>query len=293
MSDSELVEFLRVIEADDDDMQEAEDIADNGIVDEEECLPDEMLDDNAWVTTRRWERVGDNKYKFIGVDYRLKSSVDEYREKKRAEILERRREIFSENTRAYHQRRKHDKIQINRAAFDQTDLTLNDVVTQDQLKMLIADLTSEHTRMIEKLFTYINKRVNDLLRPLIPRAIRVCAERYPHSVVFSPGFMYQASKEYGENKLFWVTLTCPYYFLQGTEQDALLHAKPDLLYSVDKAIVQYYYHKGVLAEKEVKYATSLVNKKIKTYFDLLKYNPFWFAKLYKLLTNKTLCTTNS
>lgn len=291
LSESELYEFLRVIEADDDDMTEAGEHADDSIIEEEECLPDEMLDDKAWVVSRRWEKVGEDKYKFVGLDYHLKSTNDEYREHRYQEWQKNRQAFFSRKAKEYHETRRTRKIAINRAAFDQNDIKLSDSVSTEQLKQLIASLTQEHKTMMDKLYAYINKRVNDLLRPLIPRMLRTCAERYPHAVVMSPGFMYKASKEYGENKLFWVTLNVPYYFLQGTEQEALRINKPEFLYSIDKAIVQYYYHKCSLAEKEVKYATALVNKKISTYFDLLKYNPFWFANLYKLLTGKELCAT--
>lgn len=292
LSDAELYEFLRVIEADDDDMLEAEENADSSIIDEEECLPDEMLDDKAWTVSKRWEKTEDGRYKFVGLDYHLKSDKDETFEQRREAWNARRREALSKKAKDSSALRKQRKIDINREAFRQNDIMLSDNVSTKQLKQLIASLTNEHKRMIDKLFTYINKRVNDLLRPLIPRALRICAERYPHSIVTSPGFMYKASNEYGENKLFWVTLNVPYYFQQGTEQDILIRNKPEFLYSIDKAIVQYYYHKCTLAEKEVKYATALVNKRIKTYFDLLKYNPFWFAEMYKLLTGKTLCTTD-
>lgn len=292
LSDSELYEFLRIIEADDDDILEAEENADSIIINEEECLPDEMLDDKAWTVSKRWEKTEDGRYKFVGIDYRLKSDVEESREQRREKWNASRHEVLSKKAKEHYALRKQRKIDINREAFRQNDVMLSDEISTEQLKQLIASLTFEHKRMIDKLFTYINKRVNDLLRPLIPRALRVCAERYPHSVITSPGFMYKASSKYGEDKLFWVTLNVPYYFQQGTEQDILIRNKPEFLYSIDKAIVQYYYHKCTLAEKEVKYATALVNKKIKTYFDLLKYNPFWFAEMYKLLTDKTLCTTD-
>jgi len=292
LSEAELYEFLRVIESDDDDIEEAQEEAYDNVLNEEECLPDELLDDKAWVVSKRWEKTEDGRYKFVGYNYHLKSTDDEYRRANAQRRLERRRQIFSEKAIEYHSRRRQLKTDINRAAFDQNDIKLSDSVTTEQLKQLITCLTSEHKRMMDKLFVYINKRINDLLRPLVPRMLRTCAERYPHSIVKSPGFMYKASEEYGENKLFWVTLDIPYYFTQGTEQTMLIRYKPELLYSVDKAVVQYYYHKCMLAEKEVKYATVLVNKKIKTFFDLLKYNPFWFAKIYELLTNKKFCNSN-
>ena len=294
LTEDELSEFLHIIESDDDDLAFAVDKASKDIADEEELLPDdmlekeflpdEMLEDSAWVKERLWDKTEDGKYRFAGIAYRLRSEREE--QKKKANALGRAKGTASTIERA--RIRKLRKIEINRAACSQQDIHISDKVSREALKTLIAELTKDHTEMVDRLDTYINKRFAMLLRPLIPRSVKICAENYPQSVLKCKGFMYKASSDYGKGLCFWVTPDVPYYFTQGTEQRILEKLKPEFLYKIDKAIVQYNYHKNVRAEKEIKYAAALVDNHVNTYFDLLKYNPFWFEKVYQLITGKDL-----
>lgn len=295
LNESELNEFLHIIESDDDDITEAEENAGENIIEEEECMPDEMLGDGAWVTSRQWEKTEEGRWRFVGLRYHLKSTNERYWERqakyKEARLAFGRKkgtEVSAAGAAERARKRKERKIEINRAACNQEDIHISDTIPKEQLTALIAELTKEHTEMVDKLVAYINKRFGVLLRPLIPRILKTCAEHYPQSVNKCKGFMYKASEKYGEGLCFWVTPDIPYYFTQGTEQRILEKLKPEFLYRLDKAISQYNYHKNAQAEKEIKYATALVDKSIKTYFDLLKYNPFWFEKLYSLITHKKL-----
>lgn len=179
---------------------------------------------------------------------------------------------------------KQRKIEIQRMAFNQKKLSLNDKIPKEQLQLLIELLTEPHTKMLQRNKKFINKRIGSLLRPLIPGNLRHCFRAYPHAVKASMGFMYEASEEYGNGFLFWVTPNIPYYFEQGTEM-AVLRKNKSYLYSIDKAIVRFNYHKKELTRKEINYAVKLLNVENKSYYDLLKLNPFWFEILYKKLTD--------
>lgn len=290
LSETELREFLAIIESDDDNLAYLEEQAKKNIADGEYSVPDEMLDDYAWTTAPILDKTEDGKYKYIGTNYYTHSDAADYKKKEWEAKRARGTAVSAQRAKE----RKQKKILITRAAVNQTDIMLGDPITQELLRALITELVKEHTVLINSLFEYINKRFNDLLRPLIPRALRECAKAFPQSVKWSKGFMYKASYDFGGGHYFWVTPNIPYYFTQGTEPEILKKAKPDFLFRIDKAIADYMHHTDIRAAKEVKYASAIVDKNIKTYYDLLKYNPFWFEALYKLVTNKNLelCTTN-
>lgn len=290
LSDKELREFLAAIESEDDDLSYLEEQAKKNIADGEYSVPDEMLDDGAWSTAPILDKTKDGRYKYRGSLYFTHSDAAEYKKKEWEE--RRAKGVAASVQRAKERRQK--KILVTRAAVNQNDVMLSDPVTQEQLKMLIAELVKDHTATIDGLFEYINKRFSDLLRPLVPRALQNCAKAYPQSVKRCKGFMYKASYEFGKGHCFWATPDIPYFFTQGTEQELLEKVKPDFLYRIDKAIANYMHHIDMRTTKELKYASVLVDRHVKTYYDLLKYNPFWFETLYKLVTNKELelCTTN-
>lgn len=181
--------------------------------------------------------------------------------------------------------RRNRHIDIQRMAFNQTDINLSDKIPTLQLRLLVELLTAPHSRAIAANKRFVNNRIAKLLRPHIPGVLRYALYKYPNSVKASAGFMYKASEEYGNGLLFWVTPLVPHFFAQGTEMDILQEHK-EYLFAIDKAILRFDFHKKELMRKEINYAVRLLNIENKTYFDLLKLNPYWFEKLYKYLTAK-------
>lgn len=179
---------------------------------------------------------------------------------------------------------KEERLRIQREAFNQDIINLSDAIGRENIKALISLLVKEHAKMADKYSALINKRLTALLTPLIPRRLKICENLYPDSIRKCPGFIYQASKEYGAGLSFWAQPDIPYYFAQGTEQQAIINCKPQLLISVDQFVKLYHEHINKKAEKELKYASVIYAKDISTYFDLLKANPFWYNRLYNYLT---------
>lgn len=275
LDDKELIEFLAEIKSDDEDIEEAEANADEKIGDEEAQSMLSELPENAEIEAY----YGDDAWRkpHISTGYRGPFTVlyGPYSKQKAAEG-------HREAIRKKAQQLKEDRIRIQREAFNQDYIRLSDKIEKHHIKLLISVLTQEHTRMVDKYSDYINKRLATLLNPLIPRRIRICRMLYPNSIRVCPGFMYKASKEYGGGLTFWATPSIPYYFKQNTEQKVLLENKPDFLFSIDKSVSFYHEHLKKRQEKELRYASLIIQKGVYSYFDLLKLNPFWF----EILCNK-------
>lgn len=272
LSEKELLEFLNEIENDDEDIQVAQNEADKKISLEEECImlleTPENTELEAHYGNDAWRKLKSDTVAF-GPDVQRKATM-----------------ALIEANKQRVQRLKEDRISIQRKAFNQEYIRLSDRIGNEKTKRLISLLVYEHTRMIDKYSNFINKRLATLLNPLIPRRLRICKMLYPDSIRVSPGFLYKASKEYGGGLTFWAMPNIPYYFAQNTEQQILIKHKPDFLFSVDKAVSFYHEHNKKRTEKELKYASLLIQKGVYSYFDLLKLNPFWFNILYEDLIQK-------
>lgn len=267
LTDKELFEFLHEIESDDEIIQEAQSEAIEKIDTEEEHTVLSELSENAEIEAQygedAWRQLNERQVLLFGPAAQRKLND--------AAVKAQKAKLWG---------LKQDRIRIQREAFSQELIKLSDPVGKNDLKALISLLVQEHTNMIDKYKNYINRRLTILLNPFIPRRLRACKELYPDSIRLCPGFMYKASKEFGQEKTFWAVPNIPYYFEQNTEQRVLMKHKPKYLMSVDKAIVNFHEHSQKRATKEMKYASLLIQKKVQTFFELLRLNPFWFEILY-------------
>lgn len=181
------------------------------------------------------------------------------------------------------------KTKLQRAAFDQSDLPLSDLIGKDEVKELITRLTTKERECVARFEYWINLRATRILSPLIPRYLRIAYHKYKQSVLACPGFMYTTEKDkYGEQKTFYIRPNIPYYFEQGTEKDHMPYNTDWGRPKLDKNIFSYYAHKEKLASQEINIASAMWNYNIKTCLDLLKYNVRWFATFYEMRTGKVL-----
>ena len=177
-------------------------------------------------------------------------------------------------------------------AFDQKLLPLGDVIPVEHKRLVIELLTKPLRLLIVKYEQYINNRITKLLAPAIPAPVKLAAIKWPWIFIQNPGFLYKTSPHFGEVKTFWVNPKLPYFFKQGTEQvileerDASL--SPYFLDCVDRAIHRWYSAREKLAEREVYFASKMINIKGNTYYHLLMLNPFWFEKLYNYIRDEEL-----
>lgn len=272
LTDKELFEFLSEIQGGDEDIEDAQLEADENIAIEEQISlveSSENAEIEAYYGEDAWRK--------------LKKDVTFLH----GDVAQRRLNSASNKAiRQKAQRLKEDRIRIQRFAFTQETIRMSDEIKTESIKVLISLLVKEHTRMLNQYEVFINKRLTTLLNPLIPKRLRLCKMLYPASIRISPGFLYKASEEFGRGLTFWAIPNIPYYFAQNTEQEILKKQKPELLISVDRAVGLYHEHKEKRAKKELKYASTIIQKGVRTYFDLLKLNPFWFEILYNSLIEK-------
>ena len=278
LTEKELFEFLDEIKSDDEDIQEAQSEAIEKITLEEEHVElSEEEQENREIEARygdkmSWTGLGSNNcrgVKLFGPEGQRRAAMASIEAKRKKS-----------------QRLKEDRIHIQREAFRQEYIRLSDPIGNERIKLLVSSLVKEHTRMVDKYSTYINKRLTTLLNPFIPRRLRICKSLYPDSIRPCPGFLYKASEEYGAGLTFWAMPNIPYYFAQNAEQKVLMEHKSLFLVNVDQSIKLYHEHLKKRADKELKYASLIYQKGVYSYFDLLKLNPFWYEVLYNDLQNK-------
>ena len=278
LTEKELFEFLDEIKSDDEDIQEAQSEAIEKITLEEEHVElSEEEQENREIEARYgdkmpWTGLGPNNcqgVKLFGPEGQCRAAMASIEAKRKKS-----------------QRLKEDRIRIQREAFRQEYIRLSDPIGNERIKLLVSSLVKEHTRMVDKYSTYINKRLTTLLNPFIPRRLRICKSLYPDSIRPCPGFLYKASEEYGAGLTFWAMPNIPYYFAQNTEQKVLMEHKSPFLVNVDQSIKLYHEHLKKRADKELKYASLIYQKGVYSYFDLLRLNPFWYEVLYNDLQNK-------
>lgn len=278
LTEKELFEFLDEIKSDDEDIQEAQSEAIEKITLEEEHVElSEEEQENREIEARYgdkmpWTGLGPNNcqgVKLFGPEGQRRAAMASIEAKRKKS-----------------QRLKEDRIRIQREAFRQEYIRLSDPIGNERIKLLVSSLVKEHTRMVDKYSTYINKRLTTLLNPFIPRRLRICKSLYPDSIRACPGFLYKASEEYGAGLTFWAMPNIPYYFVQNTEQKVLMEHKSPFLVNVDQSIKFYHEHLKKRTDKELKYASLIYQKGVYSYFDLLRLNPFWYEVLYNDLQNK-------
>ena len=178
---------------------------------------------------------------------------------------------------------REDKKRIQREAFNQDLLPLHRMITDDEMQKLIELITEPSSKFVEKQAAYINRRFAYMLRPHIPTILRSCYKKYPECIKQHPGFLYKTFS-HDDVLSFWATPDIPAFFKQGDEVNILAKQPLEILQVTDVAI--YNYHRGIMTrnKQETKVAYKLTTNRVKTFFDLVKVNPFWFDKIFKHIT---------
>lgn len=304
----EYANLLQEISSEDEELAKAEistvssieddklDYESNELLEELKDNPNSWFNKSTWIVDKKGQfvRRDDGELFTIGTDIVSISDnpvlVDT--ELTEAEKKQNRIKKLAEGAANYKHNKDLHKIQINRMAFDQKILPLNDKIPVEHKRLIIELLTKPLRLLIVKYEQYINSRITKLLAPAIPAPVKLAAVKWPWIFIPNPGFLYKTSSHFGEPKTFWVTPKLPYYFKQGTEQTVLeerdASLSPYFLDCVDRAILRWYSTRDKLAEREVYYASKMINIKGDTYYHLLNLNPFWFEKLYNYVKDEEL-----
>lgn len=180
--------------------------------------------------------------------------------------------------------RKQREKEIIQEAIDSTFIDLNAPLNVAHKKLLIKLLTDVYTDNMVKNESYINKRITEMLKLIIPSDLLNAFNKYKESFIPSVGFTYVASEDYGNGYKFKVTLDLPFYFHPCDIQNILAEHWPERLISIDKAVVAFYKHKDTRTKREVTIAQQLT--RISTFFQLVKKNPFWYDTLVQELKSQ-------
>lgn len=185
----------------------------------------------------------------------------------------------------YWARVKAEKARLQREAFNQDLLPLHRVITDEEMQKLVELVAEPVHRFVMYQENYINRRFAKMLRPYIPSLLKACYRKYPGVVREHPGFLYQTFSR-PQTLSFWATPKIPAYFKQGTEIGMLMEQSIGDLEMTDYAIEKY--HAAVVRrnKKETKIVYKLGANRVKTFFDLVRVNPFWFDLIFKELTKK-------
>lgn len=296
--------FLQEISDEDENLAKSEisamlEIEDN-LLDEEtdEFAEDMVSDDFAWYEKSNW--IADGNGNFVRRDngeifdcYGNTVQVNEEKLNLTKEELEKKKKEKIAKSLAEKKKSKDlRKVEINRMAFDQKIIPLNDKISLEDKRVLVKLLTKPLRHLLEKYEAYIVMRVTKLLLPVIPSPVKLAALKWPWIFVSNPGFLYKTHPRNGEVKTFWINPKVPYYFKQGTEQSVLeerdASLSPFFLDRLDRVIQRWYEARDRLTNKEILYASRMINIKGDTYYHLLMLNPFWFEKLYKYYKDELL-----
>ena len=282
LSDDELYALIDEIENEDDDLAEDVAAAEAKLVEEEAMFEGE--DDSSEIVQsgelpenlELEAEYGEDAWRMINEDKPILYNRDKaVREMARGRKLKK-------------YRIAQEKSRIQREAFNQTLLPLDKPMGSDNVKLLLRLLVSTHTEIIDKCENYINDRFTKLLRPYVPNSLKNCMRNYPNSIKRSVGFLYTTSEmPDGQTYSFYVQPNLPCYFEQNTEPSVIVEeGKEKFLKNIDKAVRTYNLNYKERAQKEIQYATRIVNRDVVTYFDLLKLNPYWFERLLHHVQNK-------
>ena len=186
-------------------------------------------------------------------------------------------------------------LQINRAAFEQTDVDLTAELTTEDMKTMVAVLTDTPRYKVRRFDNRINVTMTRLLLKCIRPSVRKTFLENPQAFTPHNGFLYTASDEYGNGTTHWCQLAIPNIFKPGEEVELLSVLRENSTFAarqmalVDNAVLSYREAKAALIEQEIRFASKLQNNlKDKTWLGLLKRWPTWFVGLYENKFKKTL-----
>ena len=260
----------------------------NELLEELKDNPNSWFNKSTWIVSDNGQFIRRDGGELLDIDENIVKPSDNLintqEELSELEKKQKRIEKLNQGASRWKQNRDLRKIEINRMAFDQKLLPLNDKIPVEHKRLVIELLTKPLRLLILKYEDYINSRITRLLAPAIPAPVKLAAIKWPWIFIQNPGFLYKTSSHFGEAKTFWVQPKLPYFFKQGTEQTILeerdASLSPYFLDCIDRAIHRWYSTRDKLAEREVFYASKMINIKGNTYYHLLMLNPFWFEKLY-------------
>lgn len=184
--------------------------------------------------------------------------------------------------RAEWSRKKRD---IQRFALSQEDLNLSELIGPRHIRLLIEELTRTFTESADKYLTHIKLTAERMLRKGIPNYMWSAWKNARWSVKPSPGFLYTCTYDNQEYSI-WIAPDLPAYYRNEEELVIMAEAPAYVQTKLARHIMCYYRELDRRRKRELVTATALLRAHVRTYYDLLKYNPEWWELAYEIKTGK-------
>lgn len=215
----------------------------------------------------------------------LKDGVPEQGVKTKDELIER----SKIGRKAYNEQRAERKKQareIRQKALSERFIDLNSPLTVEHKKLIIELEAAKYTEAMLKCEHNINTQFQNYILYITPKVVKACWDYYPKVIIPMEPFTYQASEDFGNGLTFRVNVEAPGFHSANEIIEKMAIKNPQKLISIDKMIVKFNRLKDAQSKFEIHAANKLIG--MRTIYDLLSVNPFWYNDLInKLKENAT------
>ena len=234
-------------------------------------LPQDLTGNKAWTP---WTTLNSEGVPEPGI--KTKNEIAEYSNKGRKTFNEKRAE------------RKKQAREIRQNALSERFIDLNSPLTIEHKKLIIQLETAKYTEAMLKYEQLINKQFQNYIMYNTPKVIKACWDYYPKVIIPMEPFTYQASEDFGKGLTFRVNVEAPGFHSASEIIENMTAKNPQKLIAIDKMIVKFNRLKDAQSKFEIHAANKLIG--MRTIYDLLSVNPFWYDNLIKKLKEDATAT---
>ncbi len=184
--------------------------------------------------------------------------------------------------------RKKQAREIRQKALSERFIDLNSPLTVEHKKLIIELEAVKYTEAMLKCEQIINAQFKKYVMCCLPRVVKACWDYYPGIIIPMEPFTYQASEDFGKGFTFRVNIEVPGLYSADELIKTMTARVPQRLIGVDKIIVKFNRLKDAQSKFEIHAANKLVG--MRTIYDLLSVNPFWYNDLINKLKEDAATT---
>ena len=234
-------------------------------------LPQDLTGNKAWTP---WTTLNSEGEPEQGV--KTKNEIAEYSNKGRKTYNERRAE------------RKKQAREIRQNALSERFIDLNSPLTVEYKQLIIQQEAKKYTEAMLKCEQIINAQFKKYVMCCLPKVVIACWNYYPSVIIPMEPFTYQASEDFGKGFTFRVNIEVPGLFSADELIKTMTVRVPQRLIGIDKMIVKFNRLKDAQSKFEIHAANKLLS--MRTIYDLLSVNPFWYNDLINKLKEDAATT---
>lgn len=239
--------------------------------DEAAELPQDLIGDKAWAP---WTTLDSEGVPVRGI--KTRDELIDQAKKARMSRDEKRAE------------RKKQAREIRQNALSERFIDLNSPLTVEYKKLIIQQEAKKYTDAMLRYERVINAQFKKYVMCSLPKVIVACWDYYPGVIIPMEPFTYQASEDFGKGFTFRVNIEVPGLFSADELIKTMAVRVPRRLICIDKMIVKFKRLKDAQSKFEIYAANKLVG--MRTIYDLLSVNPFWYNDLINKLKEDATTT---